>query len=200
LNYLVKIDGEGKLRWDKSNEFVDTTAGHWKDAGDGSGIVPQDNPEVESENGPPRSGSFDSVSAELSVTSEQENAATHYAGGAEGKTKLERLRRHLTLHGLMDRLLRKTVQRNTWIFVSDKHCLWFSSSNAYNLILKIAYLANLFVGIKGMFIRSSGLHNLTPRSDGEIPAFIIPLRWSGYVCWSDICQTRGDTHIVTVVR
>lgn len=120
----MKIDGEGKLRWAKNNEYVDTTAGHWKDAGDGSGIVPHDGLEAEDE--PRRRDSFDSVSPQSPVTSEQDNAATHYVGGTEGKTRLARLlRRHFTLHGLLDRLLRKTVRRNTWIYVSDKHCRLF---------------------------------------------------------------------------
>lgn len=144
----MKIDEEGKLRWAKNNEFVDTAAGHWKDAGDGSGIVPQDGSEVEDT--PRRRDSFNSVSPESSITSEQDNAATHYVGSNEGKTRLSRLlRRHFTLNGLLDRLLRKTVRRNTWIYVSDKHCLWLFYVEACASALNICHTANLFVGIKG---------------------------------------------------
>lgn len=124
LNYLVKVDDTGKLRWARNNELVDTTAGHWKDAGGGKGVVPDDVPKNAE---PARRGSFDSVpsvSANSSLNQEEENVATHYAGETKGKTRLAKIiRRHLTIHGIMDRLLRKTVQRNTWIYVSDKNCL-----------------------------------------------------------------------------
>jgi hypothetical protein len=129
LNYLVKIDNEGKLRWTRNNELVDTSAGHWKDAGGGQGIIAEEVP-MQTENGPPREGfdSVPSVSANNSQFSEQENDATHYVSDTKGKTKLARLiRRHLTIHGIMDRLLRKAMQRNTWIYVSDKHCKRFKA-------------------------------------------------------------------------
>lgn len=126
LNYLVKVDDKGKLRWARNNELVDTTAGRWKDAGGGQGIIPQDVPDRHK--GPARRGSFDSmssgISADSSLSPEQENAATHYTGGTKAKSGLSKLiRKHLTLHGMMDKLLKKTVRRNTWIYVSDKNCL-----------------------------------------------------------------------------
>lgn len=136
LNYLVKINKEGKLYWAKNNQLVDTSAGDWKDAGDGGGIVPESIPshepirlkkdttstnakaEVPFEGRRPRSGSgASSVSSILSAM--QENEATHYAGPPKGKYRWSRyLRRHFTPRGVMQRLLRKTVQRNTWIYVS----------------------------------------------------------------------------------
>lgn len=119
LNYLVKIDGQGKLRWCRNNILIDTSAGHWKDAGSGRGIIPQEMPGPDSD-APPR-GSNDSspsISA-ASMTAEQENAAMHYIGEPKGKYRWTRaLKRHLTPHGIMERLLRKTVRRNTWIYVS----------------------------------------------------------------------------------
>jgi len=124
LNYLVKIDDKGKLRWARNNELVDTSSGRWKDAGGGQGIVPEDVAK-QVENVSPR-GSFDSVpsvSADSSLSPEQENIATHYVGDTKGKSRVTRLiKRHLTVRGMMDRLLRKTVQKNTWIYVSDKNC------------------------------------------------------------------------------
>jgi hypothetical protein len=119
----------GRLRWARNDELVDTSAGRWKDAGGGQGIVPEEVHEQAEEIPRPR-GSFDSVpsvSADSSLSPDQENAATHYIGNTKGKTRLIRLiRRHFTTHGMMDRLLRKTVRRNTWIYVSDKNCSCFS--------------------------------------------------------------------------
>lgn len=112
LNYLVKIDADGKLLWAKNNQLVDTTAGRWMDAGDGTGIVPQDLPE----DTPKKFRRTTSIS---STSSEQANAATHYAGQTLGKYRWTRyLRRHITPRGIMQRLLKKTVRRNTWIYVS----------------------------------------------------------------------------------
>ncbi|KII93878.1 hypothetical protein PLICRDRAFT_407640 [Plicaturopsis crispa FD-325 SS-3] len=47
-------------------------------------------------------------------------AATHYVEATRGRNRLTRaLKTHLTLRGIMDKLLRKTVQRNTWIYHSS---------------------------------------------------------------------------------
>ena len=81
LNYLVKIDDKGKLRWARNNELVDTSSGQWKDAGGGQGIVPEDVAK-QAENASPR-GSFESVPS--ADSSEQRNIATHYVGDTKGK-------------------------------------------------------------------------------------------------------------------
>lgn len=125
LNYLVKIDSEGKLRWARNAELVDTGAGHWKDAGGGQGIVPQQDVSASDDLPPPRN-SFGSqpggtVTADPDSIQEETNATIHYAGGDKGQCRWTKLvKRHFTLNGLVDRLLRKTVRRNTWIYVSDK--------------------------------------------------------------------------------
>ncbi|KAK7050871.1 hypothetical protein VNI00_004983 [Paramarasmius palmivorus] len=135
LNYLVTIDDKGRLRWARNNELVDTTPGHWKDSGDGRGIVPDDMPER-----PVRErDSFDTSVSSLS--SLDSNAATHYVDQPKGKHRWSRaLRRYFTPKGIFNRLLRKTVQRNTWIWVTDRNY-------------------NLFVGIKdtGKFQHSTFL-------------------------------------------
>ncbi|KAI0320342.1 hypothetical protein OF83DRAFT_1053287, partial [Amylostereum chailletii] len=114
-NYLVNIDSDGKLRWARNNQLVDSTASHWKDAGHGQGIVPYEvadaaEPQIE----------LSAISATASGSSASlGSAAMHYAGPPKGKNKLTRgLRRNFTIHGLIDKLMRKTVQRNTWIYVS----------------------------------------------------------------------------------
>ncbi|KAG0708772.1 hypothetical protein DFH29DRAFT_794560, partial [Suillus ampliporus] len=117
INYLVSIDDEGKLRWARNNVLIDTAEGKWQDRGEGRGIIPQDStrayPPI-----PPRRDSFGSLSS-TSVGSRQEHEATHYAGSQKGRTRLGRaIRRHFTMKGMMDRLLRKTVSKNTWIYVA----------------------------------------------------------------------------------
>ncbi|KAJ7038289.1 hypothetical protein C8F04DRAFT_1090143, partial [Mycena alexandri] len=57
-------------------------------------------------------------------SAELDTAATHYTGAERGKYKLTReFRKRFTLHGVVDRLLRKTVRRNTWIYVSHSSLL-----------------------------------------------------------------------------
>ncbi|OWZ32685.1 IQ domain-containing calmodulin-binding protein [Cryptococcus neoformans var. grubii Br795] len=164
LNYVVKVDKDGRLRWAHNNEFVDTAAGRWKDAGDGTGIVPVDPQSEEDENTPKpqptidpyapphnhrvyqisRASSLSNLSSDsYSPQSSEldENESTHYVGlDQKPEGWLERQRKRLTPGGVRRELLRKTVRRNTWIYVSD---------------MKL----NLFVGIKqsGAFQHSSFL-------------------------------------------
>ena len=110
LNYMVTVDSEGKLRWARNNQLVDTTAGHWKDAGQGHGIVPYEVADME-ELHPP--------DARASSTSSLSSAAMHYVEPLHESNNFVRvMKKNLTVHGLANKLLRKTVRRNTWIYVS----------------------------------------------------------------------------------
>ncbi|KAI0068429.1 hypothetical protein BV25DRAFT_1793676, partial [Artomyces pyxidatus] len=115
LNYLVNVDDDGKLRWARNNQLVDTTLGEWKDAGHGHGIVPIDVSDA-TEPFPLAASSSRADSLESQALSD---AAMHYVGPPKGSNKVTRaFWRHFTIHGAVDKLLRKTVQRNTWIYVS----------------------------------------------------------------------------------
>ncbi|KAI8980737.1 hypothetical protein BD414DRAFT_420717, partial [Trametes punicea] len=132
LNYLVTIDKDGRLRWARNGELVDTTAGHWKDAGRGRGIVPYDEPDSDVERGDSSSASANSSSsrsrssssstsdASSSVVREQENEMMRYVGlRKQPENRVKRiLWKDFTLRGLTDKLLRKTIKRDTWIYVS----------------------------------------------------------------------------------
>ncbi|KAL5535494.1 hypothetical protein ACEPAF_3588 [Sanghuangporus sanghuang] len=145
LNYKVKVDEKGLLRWERNNELVDTTAGRWRDSGDGSGIMPFDNVAGDTpvihrtsfEIDPSRSNRLSTVSA----GSQDSQNATHYVETSKNKNPIQRwIRRHLTIKGWTELLLRKTVRRNTWIYVADRQF-------------------NLYIGIKntGTFQHSSFL-------------------------------------------
>ncbi|GFZ42631.1 hypothetical protein JCM24511_00348 [Saitozyma sp. JCM 24511] len=158
LNYLVKVDDEGKLRWVRNDELVDTAAGKWRDSGNGGGIVPDEssifNPASDddeneagrssrSRSGSVSSGSLSPASDSYSASSElQDNEATHYADFDARKEKgwVQRHVQGVTPSGVRKQILRKTVRRNTWIYVVDMQL-------------------NMFVGIKhtGVFQHSSFL-------------------------------------------
>lgn len=115
LNYLVKVDADGLLRWHRTGQLVDSTAGHWKDAGDGGGIVPILGPE---RTNLARRTSFESLSSISSSDDpdyDPDSAAMHY--NSNGK-KNNWFSRNMTIKGVGEKLLRKTVRRNTWIYAA----------------------------------------------------------------------------------
>ena len=121
INYLVIVDDQGKLRWARNNVLVDTTEGKWHDLGEGKGVIPQDGTGKYPPTPPRPRVSFGPV---LSISSvgvghRQGAGAVHYTRPPKGRTRFGRaIRRHFTLKGVMDRLLRKTVKKNTWIYVT----------------------------------------------------------------------------------
>jgi hypothetical protein len=118
LNYLVRIDTDGKIRWDRNGQYVDTHPGRWRDAGEGKGIVPID--EDNTPLAPPESGRTRSDSSSSSSSEEEVQAARHYQGISKQNLNIfQRIwKEKFTSNGLMERLLRKTVQKNTWVYVS----------------------------------------------------------------------------------
>ncbi|KAF9462147.1 hypothetical protein BDZ94DRAFT_1166419 [Collybia nuda] len=123
FNYLVEIDDNGKLFWVKNNQPVDTTAGLWVDAGDGMGVVPQDLPE------PPLKEYRTTIST-MPSASRQSKEAVHYVDQVVGGYKWSQyLKRYFTPKRIVQRLFRKVIRRNTWIYVS------------------VSFI-NIFVGIK----------------------------------------------------
>ncbi|KAK1229667.1 hypothetical protein PQX77_007229 [Marasmius sp. AFHP31] len=164
LNYLVDIDQEGKLRWARNNELVDTTPGHWKDSGDGSGIVPEDSSEQPRTPPEPR-GSFESVSS-VSSSSVDSNAAMHYVDESKGKHAWTRaFRRYFTVRGMLNRLLRKTVRRNTWIWVTDRNYNLFIGIKDTGSFQHSSFLAGGLVTSAGLISVKNGMvHTLSPLS------------------------------------
>ncbi|WVR03884.1 hypothetical protein IAU60_000883 [Kwoniella sp. DSM 27419] len=175
LNYLIKVDRDGRLRWARNDELVDTAAGKWKDGGQGTGIYPFDSATDDGHGDEPgeerdrhdgsaytgtsktprstrsspsrsreeESDGASSSSVSYSASSDlDDNEDTHYAGldQPDDRGWSARKKERLTPGGIRKELLRKTVRRNTWIYVSD---------------MKL----NLFVGIKtsGTFQHSSFL-------------------------------------------
>ncbi|EJD03986.1 uncharacterized protein FOMMEDRAFT_82099 [Fomitiporia mediterranea MF3/22] len=129
MNYKVKIDDKGLLRWERNNELVDTTAGRWQDSADGSGVIPYDTATGE-EPAVVRRTSFEisplrssSSSSNVSAGSQDSRNVTHYVETSKKRNPVQRwITRHLTVKGWTELLLRKTVRRNTWIYVADRHC------------------------------------------------------------------------------
>ncbi|KAA1127485.1 hypothetical protein PGTUg99_037188 [Puccinia graminis f. sp. tritici] len=140
-NYLVKIVN-GKLVWAKDSRPVDTAPGRHKDLGNGLGIVDATPEEFEAakERGEIPSTDSDS-SLSSSASSVLSRDAHHYAQATPQKSGIAaKIKSHVDPKAIMDNLLRKTLNANTWIFVADQS-------------------GNMYVGIKqtGKFQHSSFL-------------------------------------------
>lgn len=117
LNYLVKIDTDGKIRWARNDVYVDTSPNKWVDAGEGKGIFPATGKEPVK-----RTRTRTNSSSSSSSSSESAEAITEHYVGVEKDPNLNPVQRFFkgtfTTTGLMERLLRKTVAKNTWLYVS----------------------------------------------------------------------------------
>lgn len=167
LNYLVDIDNEGKLRWSRNGELVDTTPGHWKDAGGGQGIVPADKLENSHAVSLTRRHSFDEQGADTgSQLSQEEDAAMHYTESDLTKNPVKRTyKNHFTVPGLFDRLLRRTLRRNTWIYVSDRNFSIFIGIKDTGTFQHSSFLAGGLVTSAGLIsVHEGRIHTLSPLS------------------------------------
>ncbi|KAL1951560.1 hypothetical protein VTO73DRAFT_709 [Trametes versicolor] len=168
LNYLITIDSTGKLRWARNGELVDTTAGRYKDAGGGRGIVPFEAPDITHE---PRA-SFSAPSPDTGPSSGSNSSLAdsqmmHYVGlRRQPKNPVKRvLWKNFTLKGLVDKLLRKTIKRNTWIYVSDKNFNIYIGIKAPGTFQHSSFLAGGLVTSAGLISVKDGLiHTLSPLS------------------------------------
>ncbi|EKD18203.1 IQ calmodulin-binding motif protein [Drepanopeziza brunnea f. sp. 'multigermtubi' MB_m1] len=150
LDYLVKIDKEGRLCWAKNGARIDTTE-EYKDSM--NGIVPA------TENAPvfrpaDAFNSFqDHPSLSSSTESEEEidKRADRYATPEVDKAKGVKKVSRISAATIVDKLLRGSVKNNTWIFVADTSF-------------------RLYVGIKqsGAFQHSSFLHGSRISAAGSI--------------------------------
>ncbi|ORX33660.1 hypothetical protein BD324DRAFT_210415 [Kockovaella imperatae] len=117
---------------------VDTARNRWKDAGHGKGIIPNDDrktgftPGDESDSSSLTSDSSASYSAGSDL---HENEDTHYVGldKPNGNNWFSRQKNKLGPKGIKKKLLRKTIRRNTWIYVSDLNMNFFMEDKGADL-------------------------------------------------------------------
>ncbi|KAL9117339.1 MAG: hypothetical protein Q9187_006126 [Circinaria calcarea] len=121
MDYLVEVDKEGRLCWKRNGARIDTSE-EWRDSI--HGIVPRgdDTPmfraaELEGKKGketPAAKGSSDeSEDDEGSDEEDEENRYADSMSKAKGPKKIL----HVSPATILNSLLRKSVKKNTWIFV-----------------------------------------------------------------------------------
>jgi hypothetical protein len=162
LQYLVRVDSEGRLCWAKNNERISTTA-EFKDSL--AGIVPSSSgepswPSGQASSSHHRSRSKGMVSDPSSTLSSGSTGSSSGSSDAEGRqyvnqefTKAKGFAKlkQVSPATILNQLLQRTVRPGTWIFVADTSF-------------------RLYVGIKqsGSFQHSSFLHGARISSAGLI--------------------------------
>jgi hypothetical protein len=125
--YLVNVDSDGRLCWAKNGARIDTTE-DWRDSI--QGIVPIDDTETPAfqpkSTYPNQPGLFpsdpSSRASSISTASESEREAARAAKYASpGVTDAKGVKKvtHISASTIFNTLLRKSVRKNTWIFVAD---------------------------------------------------------------------------------
>ena len=156
LQYLVKVDDEGRLYWAKNGERVNTSL-EYRDSLEG--IVKQDSPvpafREEAQGGKshaqqdpnparlaPNASSYSPpLSSASSAASGSEAEGAHYVNQELTQAKGIKKVHYISAGALLNHILQSTTKKNTWIFVADTSM-------------------RLYIGIKqsGAFQHSSFLH------------------------------------------
>ncbi|RYP42769.1 hypothetical protein DL768_010241 [Monosporascus sp. mg162] len=176
--YLVSVDGEGRLVWAKNGVRIDTTE-EWKDSI--HGIVPVDDPtpafapdvetHVQSKPSPdahPEShdhSSTDSASASSRESRLEAAMAAKYANTEFHEAKGVKKIRHVSAATIFNKLLRKSVRKNTWIFVADTSFRLYVGMKNSGAFQHSSFLHGSRISAAGLLkIKNGRLTSLSPLS------------------------------------
>ncbi|KAI9835715.1 MAG: hypothetical protein M1819_001892 [Sarea resinae] len=180
LDYLVKVDGEGRLCWAKTGERIDTST-RFRDSI--HGIVPVEDSTTPSfreqaENAlhqhrhhsrTTSSSSFSSSSSSshssVSLSSTESAGQTHYANPALNKAKGPKKISHVSAAAILNHLLRKSVKKNTWIFVADPSYRLYVGIKQSGAFQHSSFLNGARISAAGLIkIKDGQLRSLSPLS------------------------------------
>lgn len=194
-HYLAKVDAEGRLCWAKNGVRIDTTE-KWKDSI--HGIVPADDPTPafklpnETEHagtrwlGDPSTG--DSSSDEYGTSNaklEAAEAAKHATPGVDHAKGVKKVT-HMSASTVFNKLLRKSVKKNTWIFVADTSFRLYVGIKNSGAFQHSSFLQGSRISAAGLIkIKNGRLTSLSPLSGHYRPpasnfrAFVKSLKEEG---------------------
>jgi hypothetical protein len=201
--YLVKVDEEGRLCWAKNGARIDTST-KYKDSI--HGIVPKDDPTPEyvspSDNTQtPLFGGGDSSDDDSSlsprpststtfsastISSMDSAQASRYRAEPKPTSTKKKITNHLSGTTILNRLLRKTIRKNTWIFVADTSFRLYVGIKNSGMFQHSSFLQGARISAAGLIrIRDGRLISLSPLSGHYRPpasnfrAFVKSLREAG---------------------
>lgn len=198
-HYLVNVDDGGRLCWAKNGARIDTTE-KWKDSI--KGIVPSDDQtpayapvaagstnflgtSSSSSSSSPSTSSSSSFSSSSS-DSEDDRRGQHYATPEYSRAKGVKKIKHVSASTIFNKLLRKSVRKNTWIFVADTSFRLYVGIKNSGAFQHSSFLQGSRISAAGLIkIKDGRLHSLSPLSGHYRPpasnfrAFVTSLKEEG---------------------
>jgi hypothetical protein len=169
--YLVKVDDEGRLCWAKNGARIDTSV-KYKDSI--HGIVPSDDPTPAYA---PLSENQTKLLGDATTDSESSRSSTSSSGSSITSANAERytsttpassvkkLSHHFSATTILNKLLRKTVRKNTWIFVADTSFRLYVGIKNSGAFQHSSFLQGSRISAAGLIrIRDGRLTSLSPLS------------------------------------
>ncbi|KAJ4350769.1 hypothetical protein N0V95_004446 [Ascochyta clinopodiicola] len=145
LNYMVRIDDEGRLCWAKNGERINTTT-EYKDSVNGIVPVDDDTPAY----GP---------NGQLDVEGE------HYVNEDLDKAKGINKIKHVSAATILNHLLRSSVKPNSWIFVADTSFRLYIGIKQSGAFQHSSFLHGARISAAGLVrIKDGQLRRLSPLS------------------------------------
>ncbi|ROV96367.1 hypothetical protein VPNG_09061 [Cytospora leucostoma] len=191
--YLATVDSEGRLCWAKNGQPIDTTE-QWKDSI--HGIVPSDDPTPPFQPTsmdpnhpmlfPTDSGAAASTTSGASESELEAARAAKYASPSFADAKGVKKVKHISASTIFNTLLRKSVRKNTWIFVADTSFRLYVGIKASGAFQHSSFLQGSRISAAGLIkIKNGRLASLSPLSGHYRPpasnfrAFVRSLKEEG---------------------
>jgi hypothetical protein len=169
--YLVRVDEEGRLCWVKNGARIDTTE-QFRDSV--HGVVPIDDPTPSfvpssSQIIPPKDTEEDDASDAESASSAESrreaDRAAKYAGSSFDDTTGFKRITHISASTIFNQLLRKSVKKNTWIFVADTSFRLYVGIKDSGAFQHSSFLQGSRISAAGLIkIKNGRLSSLSPLS------------------------------------
>lgn len=215
--YLVKVDSQGRLCWAKNDARIDTTE-QFKDSVHGivseNDPTPAFSPVSPSATAPtaaagdahPRKDSSSSSSSQSSaeLRREADRAAKYGDPGQDGARSAHGVHRitHISASTIFNKMLRKSVRKNTWIFVADTSFRLYVGIKDSGAFQHSSFLQGSRISAAGLIkIKDGRLSSLSPLSGHYRPpasnfrAFVRSLRDAG-VDMSHVSISKSYTVLV----
>ncbi|KFY20882.1 hypothetical protein V491_03347, partial [Pseudogymnoascus sp. VKM F-3775] len=177
LDYLVKVDVEGRLCWAKDGARIDTTT-KYRDSLHGIVPVGSDAPMFQPEDHdrltePSHTGTTTSTS---SSDSEEDAAAHHYATGNFDNARGVKKIKHVSPSTIFNKLLRSSVKKNTWIFVADTNFRLYVGIKQSGAFQHSSFLHGSRISAAGLIkIKDGRLDQLSPLRSRHVPRLHLAL-------------------------
>ncbi|KHN95559.1 IQ calmodulin-binding motif protein [Metarhizium album ARSEF 1941] len=166
--YLVRVDAEGRLCWAKNGARIDTTE-RFRDSI--HGVVPVDDPTPAFTHTPsqtlhPEDNDSNDSDSDSSFESRREaDRAAKYADSSLDNSKGFKKVTHISASTIFNQLLRKSVKKNTWIFVADTSFRLYVGIKDSGAFQHSSFLQGSRISAAGLIkIKNGRLSSLSPLS------------------------------------